>query len=750
MSPGPEFFRRQPKGASATAPPTSTSRVDTHCTPFALPSGGAIAVGGTTTLSLGANAVFQPECTGVLVGFPDSPAPSNVADLHEPFYASIIVQTYALAAATVLSYTLVIMLLITPRTFFVGGPGGGRGFLGGRGLISGASGRTSIIGIGSRPWLQKVAALTVAVSLTIATADTFKVAAKQYQVGYMSATKLRDEVAGGTFIKSIRIISDTFLWLAQVQTLIRLFPRQKEKVIIKWVGFALISFETLFSILNVFVFKGNHSRTYVDAIPTISYLFELALSLLYAAWVIYYSITKRHFAFYHHKMRNICLVATLSMAAIVVPIVFFVLDISNPKLAGWGDYFRWVGAAAASVVVWEWVERIEALERDDRKDGVLGREIYDGDEMLDMTPSEEVRWPGHRPNQGSGGNGLASGVSPASRGWSTARRATHFPRSLLGPSIRVHAHCDGNTRNGPRAQSSGNPRFLMTGGHSHDPVAPSPVASPVSRTETTSATSTLYAVHHHPVRDMTPPVPWERSDLSSTPETAAVLHEADQVTGSQAGAASVQPVADAPRNNVGVAFDGPRAPTSRLLSANPFKRRRVLPPREVAASTATPRASAPATPGDDRHGLKTILGVFGKPSIGLRTRAMGRRPDAPLPVTVIPAIPRIRTVSPDADEKVDGAEDEAAEVPLPPSRSTSQRGTSTAGGDDDAIGRAPRASSTTPSLSAITSAALGNMSNAASSPGGSALLDRTPPPQASLHRRGSLAISETKPDRNSH
>ena len=51
-------------------------------------------------------------------------------------------------------------------------------------------------------------------------------------------------------------------------------------------------------------------------------------------------------------MRNICLVAVLSLTSIMVPVVFFVLDISKPNFAGWGDYVRWVGAAAASVAVW--------------------------------------------------------------------------------------------------------------------------------------------------------------------------------------------------------------------------------------------------------------------------------------------------------------------------------------------------------------------------------------------------------------
>ena len=307
------------------------------------------------------------------------------------------------------------MLLITPRTFFVGGPGGGGGLLGGRGLISGASGRTSVIGIGGRPWLQKVAALTVAISLTIATVDTFKVASEQYATGYMSGTKLRNAVAGGRLIKAVRVISDTFLWLAQVQTLIRLFPRHKEKVIIKWLGSALIVCDTTFSILNSFVFVPSHSRS-IDAIPTISYLFQLALTVLYAAWIVYYALTKRRFAFYHYKMRNISLVALLALVAVLVPIVFFVLDISNPNLAGWGDYVRWVGAAAASVVVWEWVERIEALERDDRKDGVLGREIFDGDEMLDITPLGPVER-GHRrrPGPQAGATGVIDDARASGR-----------------------------------------------------------------------------------------------------------------------------------------------------------------------------------------------------------------------------------------------------------------------------------------------------------------------------------------------
>ena len=98
--------------------------------------------------------------------------------------------------------------------------------------------------------------MTVAVSLTIATADTFKVAEFQYENGYMDARALQDRVEHGMELKIVRVISDTFLWLAQAQTLIRLFPRQREKIIIKWTAFALITLDVLFSILNNFVYDG--------------------------------------------------------------------------------------------------------------------------------------------------------------------------------------------------------------------------------------------------------------------------------------------------------------------------------------------------------------------------------------------------------------------------------------------------------------------------------------------------------------
>lgn len=504
---------------SPTPTPTLIHAKDSSCASLNLPSGGVIALPDGQIITLTSPAAFIPVCTqltqpaiiangggGLTV---DESAQEEVSapqfsDFRDPFYASTFPQCYALAATTVVAYTLVIMLFITPRSFLDGGVV----VLGRRGFTTGGTGGTNI---GGRPWLQKVAALMVAISLTIATADTFRVAEEQYSLGIQNAQTLQQDVLGGTELKVIRIVSEAFLWLAQAQTLIRLFPRQREKVIIKWTAFALIGLGVIFDSLNSFLYTNQGAlrpRSFTDAIPALSYLFQLSLGVLYAAWVIYYSLMKKRFAFYHRQMRNMCLVALLSILAIIVPVVFFVLDISKPEFTGWGDYVRWVGAAAASVIVWEWVERIEALEREEKKDGILGREVFDGDEMLDMTPGE-FAWPRRRKTR-KGKDGDDGGEDGGARNQtSTSGRSNLWPTmSSIATRYRPRSRTRNENQNqasevaAPEATNAARTtiRFLQP---PLWPARPPPAVTPVSRTDTASADSTVYAVRYQAFTDTT-------------------------------------------------------------------------------------------------------------------------------------------------------------------------------------------------------------------------------------------------------
>lgn len=575
------------------------------------------------------------------------------SDFRDPFYASTFPICYALAATTVTAYMLVVMLFITPRSFL----DGGIVYLGRRSGFTHSS--SSSVSIGGRPWLQKVAALTVAISLTIASADTFQVAQNQYTWGIQNAKQLQDEVMNSVELKVIRLVSDTFLWLAQVQTLIRLFPRQREKIIIKWVAFALITLDVIFSAITSFQYSDNGINTnvrpknFVHPVPALSYLFQLSLGLLYAAWVVYFALMKKRYAFYHPFMKNITLVAIISITSILIPVVFFILDISQPEFTGWGDYVRWVGAAAASVVVWEWVERIEALEREEKKDGILGREVFDGDDTLEINAAE-FPWLRNRKgrkgggggggNNGGGGGGGGQASSGAANGWANVSAITGRYRGQDNEDAQETTEQSGQ-------RSMGNilrPAIW--------PTRPAPAVTPISRTDTASAASTVYAVRYPPSSEATTrtpePLPQQSMvDLSRQNSFPQSHQTNDEPTPPNQAPASLQNghvVSPATRQPIDLEANTPNTPTHggwrNLTFASPiFRRSSEDPPQEVAQHSqpiAEPQREGRATV-PSRWDLRARLEDFAaNQAEKLRDRVRSAPNTESLPVTVIPAPPR--------------------------------------------------------------------------------------------------------------
>ncbi|RMD43536.1 hypothetical protein DV735_g1590, partial [Chaetothyriales sp. CBS 134920] len=582
--------------ATSTAPNTNT-----WCSPLILPTGGVIVLNDATITITDAKATFKLPCdSNEFVISPDTTGNSSVLGFSGPFYASISPQIYALAAATVISYIL------------------------------------------------KIATIAVAASLTIASADTFHVAESQYYQGYIDSSTLADQVVESLEIRIVQVISDTFLWLAQVQTLIRLFPRHREKVTIKWLGFAMVTCDTVFSSLDSFVSGGagrEKPRNTQDAIPALNYLFDLAISLIYASCVVYYSLSKRRFAFWHPKMRNICLVALLSYLAIAIPVVFFILDVSLPDVAGWGEYIRWVGAAAASVVVWEWVERIETLERDERKDGILGREIFDGDEMLDLNMSDDGdsrtgrSGRRRRKNKRTGslsvldvekGPGLSftSRIAQARAKLPLRRRMKLHPNEL---DAQISANGDVSGASTSRAGNIVVSRPINT------------ITAP-SRSDTASAASTVYAVRYHNITSPSPAIAEQAEETNEHQARPEPTHSISENSTSSSPASKDQ----APTASSAALTGRPSVSSSHSFWPSvfsPFKRRRAEPPAEVIGAQIA--SGARRSPTDRPMNLKERLSGWSQGQ--LERLARSREVDvADLPIAVIPAPrPDVRTWSPD-------------------------------------------------------------------------------------------------------
>ena len=569
--------------------PTQTFADIPHtCSPYLLPSGGVVVNPvDKSVITLQFEAVFEPPCPTVTIPLPLDPLQTNFEpeDLlnGKPFSSSTSPQIYAISAATIVSYMLVVILFVTPRTFYVGGAGGGVSLLGRRGTLGGSYGSNTVIGIGSRPWMQKIAAITLATSLTIVTVDTFSLAENQYDEGYADAGELSRKVLDGLEIRIVRLISETFVWLAQAQTLIRLFQRRREKLVIKWTAFVLITLEVIFSIMDHFVEQGSAAKpkTFDNSMQALNYLFALSLNIAYAAFVIVYCLRKRRFAFFHSQMRSMPLMALLSLTAVLIPVIFFILDLSQPDISGWGSYVRWVAACAASVVVWEWVERIEALEREEKRDGILGREIFDGDEMLDANPPRRG-WPNHsqggKKRGGSFGGGFASSINTR---WSDMTKvAKRFGKPKTPEPVALKGLDSDSSSSSHRENKDREADTIITRTRDRPNSPAANVASLVNRADTTSAASNLYRVRRHSGTEPTVNAAENMLDQSSPGASQRATNKLSLAKRTEESGEVKVP---------------PRA--SRLSRIPiPFRRQRQTPPAVVTAAIAGLQTK-PATPG---------------------------------------------------------------------------------------------------------------------------------------------------------
>lgn len=665
----------------STTPPTAVEKrqlwnLPTHpsttssCSPITLASGGILTLDASNTVTFTTHVTYQPNCVATDSYFNNTI--SQIQGYHEPFYASTTVLIYVIATSTVISWFLLTLLLISPGKWFVLGTTSISSWLPGRNKTKSISNHPYILSAGSRPWLQKVAALLVTIALTIASADTFKFASQEFNQGYMDATKMRNEVVGSKEIRVMRVVSDIFIWLAQVQTLIRLFPRRKEKLIIKWFGLLLIVLDAVFSCLNSFYVNTRAApRNYQDAIPALAYLFELSLSLLYGAWVFYYVATKRRYAFFSTDMPSMTVVALFAIVSIVIPVGFFVADIAVPSVSGWGDFFRWVGAAAASVLVWEWVERIEVLEREEKRDGILGREIYEEDEIGDRSTSSGSN---SRRTSRSDDRDIKKSIirfrSTRLKGISDRiKRQTILAKRPRAEVLQLRsaklgslsedgthaAHPTGAA--GDRQQS----RFV------HQQLGP-------NRLDDNGTPSTIYAVHYHPIVDSPAPIAVienrERVDESTADQTpATTITESSQLP---TNTASSTKSSSTPLRRQSTAVLPPQKTGWAQYASNmnpllPFRRGKKSPPLEIKAAMSlngidepAPTSAEPSVRVPEKSLLKRTLDRLAHASLSndrsndnndrasdhssLRLR---RKSNEAVPPTIIPAPPRGHTWSPD-------------------------------------------------------------------------------------------------------
>lgn len=333
--------------AIATQSPSSTlSPTATGCAEYFVPAGTLVFYDTQQdqlmTIQISTSGLYYPGCAADDL---DALIETSSLMYQEPFYGSVIPMAYSLAASTVVAWLLLILLFIAQK---------------------------------KRPWFQKFTTLFVASSLTVFLAQATSMLERQYYAGYYDASELRHAIFGGMPFRVLEVFMTLFVWIAHLQVLLRLFERPKERRVIRVIGAILAICDTvMWSLVNFVVPRHSHNQSIHDIIPVLAYLFQIALSVVYAVAVVLYSIRKRRFAYSRKQQPAGLIVAIISLTTITLPLIFFILDLAQYWLTGWSEFIRWVSDVAASIVLWEWVDVIEKQEREEQKSGVLGRQIFE-------------------------------------------------------------------------------------------------------------------------------------------------------------------------------------------------------------------------------------------------------------------------------------------------------------------------------------------------------------------------------------
>ncbi|CUS22815.1 LAQU0S07e00716g1_1 [Lachancea quebecensis] len=172
--------------------------------------------------------------------------------------------------------------------------------------------------------------------------------------------------------------------LCQVQIIMRLFSRVKEKRTVFLVGVTLsIISQVLWAIPTLAQsINDNYPGLSYDAdgltlLSPFVYLFRIALAASYACIICYNMFNKRHLCILYQRMM---ILTFLALIIVLLQPGFFVADVANIWVDDLSEIFNTTCYVGSVVIVWEWVDHILILERKVQAQSVLGRPIYEDDQ----------------------------------------------------------------------------------------------------------------------------------------------------------------------------------------------------------------------------------------------------------------------------------------------------------------------------------------------------------------------------------
>lgn len=185
-----------------------------------------------------------------------------------------------------------------------------------------------------------------------------------------------------TFI-TLDFISTFLLQCCQTFILMRTFGRKQEKQVIFGVGISLSLISNLLWVIPkyhdiVHGFSQQNENDNWELLPPFVYMFKIVIAASYASLIINYMISKRRLCF---QTLQLTFMTHLALFVVLLLPGFFIADLANYWIYELSELFNTTCYVSCTYVVWEWLERLDIIQKREQAQSILGRAIYEDEQQ---------------------------------------------------------------------------------------------------------------------------------------------------------------------------------------------------------------------------------------------------------------------------------------------------------------------------------------------------------------------------------
>ncbi|QLQ80864.1 hypothetical protein HG537_0E02190 [Torulaspora globosa] len=226
--------------------------------------------------------------------------------------------------------------------------------------------------------LLKIGSMISSVNIVVFVTRALKQLSKEHEAYGVTTTAGIMELFTDNMVFSILdLISFFLLQLCQVMIVTRLFHRNSEKRMVFFLGVLLVLIANVLWAIAHLAGSNRENDEHWEIMSPFVYLFRIAVAASYASIIISYGIMKRRFCFASAQM---AILTVLTALVLFLQPALFLADVSNVWLSGVGELFNSACYVGSTSIVWEWLGRLEASERREEAQSILGRPIYVDDQ----------------------------------------------------------------------------------------------------------------------------------------------------------------------------------------------------------------------------------------------------------------------------------------------------------------------------------------------------------------------------------